>query len=105
MRDAFIARLTEHATRDPKIVLVTGDLGFGVLTGFAQRFPGQFLNAGVAEQNMTGVATGLAMRKNKPPGVARNRPGPACAVYDYHRDFITLSTDFCQPPRGTPGNS
>ena len=46
MRDAFIARLTEHATRDPKIVLITGDLGFGVLTEFAQRFPGQFLNAG-----------------------------------------------------------
>lgn len=61
MRDAFIARLTAHAERDPRVTLVTGDLGFGVLTSFAQRFPRQFFNAGVAEQNMTGLATGLAM--------------------------------------------
>lgn len=42
-------------------MLITGDLGFGVLTNFANRFPKQFLNAGVAEQNMTMLATGLAM--------------------------------------------
>ncbi|MDF1502338.1 transketolase C-terminal domain-containing protein [Roseisolibacter sp. H3M3-2] len=61
MRDAFIARLTELAATDPRVMLVTGDLGFGVLTDFAKRFPRQFLNAGVAEQNMTGLATGLAL--------------------------------------------
>ncbi|MBS1715437.1 MAG: transketolase [Armatimonadetes bacterium] len=61
MRDAFIARLTEVARRDPKVMLITGDLGFGVLTKFADEFPKQFLNAGVAEQNMTLLATGLAM--------------------------------------------
>lgn len=60
MRDAFIARLAELAEKDPRVMLVTGDLGFGVLTGYAQRFPGQFLNAGVAEQNMTGLAAGMA---------------------------------------------
>jgi len=49
------------AASDARVFLVTGDLGFGVLTGFAQRRPNQFLNAGVAEQNMTGVATGLAL--------------------------------------------
>jgi transketolase len=42
-------------------MLLTADLGFGVLTDFAARFPRQFLNVGVAEQNMTGVATGLAL--------------------------------------------
>src|SRR2546422_8988263 len=42
-------------------MVLTGDLGFGVLTRFAKRFPRQFLNAGVAEQNMTGLATGLAL--------------------------------------------
>src|SRR5467141_1191088 len=43
------------------IMLLTGDLGFGVLNTFAERFPRQYLNVGVAEQNLTGVATGLAL--------------------------------------------
>lgn len=61
MRDAFVRRLSDLAENDPSLMLVTGDLGFGVLTDFARRFPQQFLNVGVAEQNMTGVATGLAL--------------------------------------------
>jgi transketolase len=61
VRDTFIKRLTEIAARDPRVLLITGDLGFGVLTEFAKRYPKQYLNAGVAEQNMTGLATGLAM--------------------------------------------
>jgi transketolase len=60
MRDAFIRSLTELAAADPRIVLITGDLGFGVLTDFAARFPRQFINAGVAEQNMTMLAAGMA---------------------------------------------
>jgi transketolase len=61
MRDSFINGLETLASEDPRVFLVTGDLGFGVLDRFAARFPRQFLNAGVAEQNMTGVATGLAL--------------------------------------------
>ncbi len=61
MRDAFVARLTELARKDRRLMLVTGDLGFGVLTNFAKEFPQQFLNAGVSEQNMTLLATGLAL--------------------------------------------
>lgn len=61
MRDAFITRLLELARNDPDIVLITGDLGFGVLDEFRRELPGQFLNAGVAEQNMMGIATGLAL--------------------------------------------
>ena len=61
MRDVFIQRLTELAESNPRLLLVTGDLGFNVLNAFAERFPRQYLNAGVAEQNMTGLATGLAM--------------------------------------------
>jgi len=61
MRDAFIARLTEHVKSNDRIILVTGDLGFGVLTDFASNYPKNYLNVGVAEQNMTGVATGLAL--------------------------------------------
>lgn len=65
MRDAFIAELTVLAAADPSVMLLTGDLGFGVLTDFADRFPDQFLNAGVAEQNMTGLACGLALEGRK----------------------------------------
>jgi len=61
MRDAFVAELTRLAEIDPSVLLVTGDLGFGVLTEFARRFPDQYLNAGVAEQNMAGLAAGLAL--------------------------------------------
>jgi len=61
MRNAFIQTLTEVAARDPRVTLVVGDLGFGVVTDFAKRFPGQFLNVGVAEQNMTAVAAGMAL--------------------------------------------
>lgn len=61
MRDEFVRTLTEIARQDQNVVLITGDLGFGVLTAFAREFPRQFLNIGVAEQNMTGVAVGMAL--------------------------------------------
>ena len=61
MRDEFIARLSTLAAEDTRVFLITGDLGFGVLTKFAQERPKQFLNAGVAEANMTGLATGMAL--------------------------------------------
>src|SRR5437870_4203198 len=61
MRDAFMARLERMAAADPRVFFITGDLGFGVVDRFAEKFPRQFLNAGVAEQNMTGLATGLAL--------------------------------------------
>lgn len=60
MRTAFIRSLLVLAERDPRVWLLTGDLGFSVLEPFAQRFPERFVNAGVAEQNMIGVAAGLA---------------------------------------------
>jgi transketolase len=61
MRTAFIESLVDAASRDGRVWLLTGDLGFGVVETFAARFPERFLNVGVAEQNMTGVATGLAL--------------------------------------------
>ncbi len=60
MRNAFIEELTLLAEEDDKIFLIIGDLGFGVIENFEKRFPNQFLNAGVAEQNMMGMAAGLA---------------------------------------------
>lgn len=61
MRDAFVSTLSELAQKDESILLLTGDLGFGVLADFAERFPAQFINAGIAEQNMTALACGLAL--------------------------------------------
>lgn len=60
MRKAFSTTLAELAERDDRIMLLTGDLGFMALEPFADRFPERFINAGVAEQNMVGIATGLA---------------------------------------------
>jgi transketolase len=61
MRNTFVATLAELAERDPNIWLLCGDLGFSVLESFAAKFPDRFLNMGVAEQNMAGVAAGLAL--------------------------------------------
>ena len=60
MRGAFVRTLMGLAERDPRILLLTGDLGYTVLEPFAERFPDRFFNVGVAEQNMVGLATGLA---------------------------------------------
>lgn len=61
MRTAFIQTLYEAAEQDDRIWLVVGDLGYSVVEEFAARFPRRYLNAGVAEQNMTGIAAGLAL--------------------------------------------
>ncbi|MDA8739352.1 hypothetical protein N9V47_07630 [Luminiphilus sp.] len=65
MRDAFIDALTDLAEMDKNIVLLTGDLGFGVFEEFEARFPGQYFNVGIAEQNMMGLAAGLSLEGKK----------------------------------------
>lgn len=60
MRREFVDALVAIAEEDERIVLMTGDLGYMVLEPFVERFPGRFFNVGVAEQNMLGLATGLA---------------------------------------------
>lgn len=66
MRIAFIEKVIEMAEKDKDLMLVTGDLGFSVFEEFQERFPDQFLNVGVAEQNMVGVAAGLALSGKRP---------------------------------------
>ena len=56
MRGAFIKTLVELAERDPRILLLTGDLGYMALEPFSEKFPDRFFNVGVAEQNMVGLA-------------------------------------------------
>ena len=60
MRAAFIYGLVELAKRDRRVLLLTGDLGYLVVEPFVESFPERFINVGVAEQNMVGIATGLA---------------------------------------------
>lgn len=98
MRSAFIAELTLAAEKNERIALVVGDLGYGVVEQFAARFPARFVNAGVAEQNMMGLAAGMASE-----GLhvfvysIANFPTFRCAEQirndvDYHRLPVTIVT-------------
>ena len=62
MRDTFVRTLLEIAKKDKNVYIITGDLGFGVLKPFWDELPNQIINAGIAEQNMTSIAAGLALQ-------------------------------------------
>jgi transketolase len=62
MRDTFVRTLIDIAKQDKNVHLITGDLGFGVLKPFWEQLPDQFTNAGIAEQNMTSFAAGMALQ-------------------------------------------
>ncbi|HWG44313.1 MAG TPA: transketolase C-terminal domain-containing protein [Gemmataceae bacterium] len=66
MRKAFSRCLVEAAQADDRVLLLTGDHGYALFDEFRQACPGQYLNAGVAEQNMVGVAAGLAKAGFRP---------------------------------------
>lgn len=65
MRNNLIKVVCEEAIKDPNLVFVTADLGFNVLNPFFEKFPKQYVNVGIAEQNMTSVAAGLALEGKK----------------------------------------
>ncbi len=65
MRKAFVKTLIELAEKDDKIFLLTADLGSD-FDEFVKKFPRRFINCGIAEQNMMGVAAGLALCGRKP---------------------------------------
>ncbi len=64
MRKAFNKELLEIAKKDPRVFMILADIGYGEIEDFANTFPDRFINCGVAEQNMTGVACGVAMEGN-----------------------------------------
>ena len=64
MRTAFIRTLIDLAKADKRIFLLVGDLGYSVVEPFTEEFPDRFINVGVAEQNLTGIASGLALCGN-----------------------------------------
>ncbi|MET0383835.1 MAG: transketolase C-terminal domain-containing protein [Burkholderiaceae bacterium] len=66
MRNAFSDALVRLATADPRVLLLTGDHGYALFDAFRKRCPGQYVNAGIAEQNMVGMAAGLARTGFRP---------------------------------------
>ena len=66
LRKAFIEALTTLAEKDPRVILVVGDVGFSFLEDFKAKFPKQFLNCGIMEQTMMGFVAGLAQAGFKP---------------------------------------
>jgi transketolase len=87
MRTAFIESLLEVAERDPRVWLLTADLGYSVLERFAGRFPDRYVNVGVAEQNLIGVAAGLA-RCGKVPFVYSIANFPTLRCYEQIRNDV-----------------
>jgi transketolase len=85
MRAAFIDTLIELARDDERIMLLTADLGWSVLERFAAEFPDRFVNVGVAEQNMLGLATGLA-REGATPFVYSIATFSSMRCYEQFRD-------------------
>lgn len=66
MRDAFASEITALAAADPRVVLLSGDIGNRMFDAFKAKFPDRFMNCGVAEANMVGMAAGLAMSGLRP---------------------------------------
>ena len=64
MRKSFNKELLKIAKGDPRVFMILADIGYGEIEEFAETFPDRFINCGVAEQNMTGVACGVAMEGN-----------------------------------------
>ena len=96
MRKIFIQKLVKEASKNKKIVLIVGDLGYGIVESFKKKFPKRFFNAGVAEQSMAGLAAGLALKGFHPfiYSIA-NFPTFRCAEQirndiDYHNLPVTI---------------
>ena len=65
MRNSFINNLIKKRKKNKNIILITGDLGFSVFENYISQFPTSFINAGVAEQNMVGLSSGVSISANK----------------------------------------
>ncbi len=96
MRKAFIEELVTLAEAHDHVALIVGDLGYSVVEPFAERFPDRFINAGVAEQNMMGLAAGMASEGYHVFTYSiANFPTFRCAEQirndvDYHRLPVTI---------------
>lgn len=90
MREAFVNTLFEEAKKNPNIYLLTADLGYTVFEKFQAKFPHQFINVGVAEANLMGVAAGLAAAGRTPVVYS-------IANFVMLRPFEQIRNDICFP--------
>lgn len=88
MRITFVHTLLKLAQKNKKIMLLTGDLGYSVFEEYIQKLPDQYINMGVAEQNMTGVAAGMAL-EGKIPLIY------SIAPFVTMRNFEQIRNDVC----------
>lgn len=88
MRNAFARTITALAKEDPRIVLLSGDIGNRMFDEFKGLFPDRFYNCGVAEANMTGVAAGLALSGFRPVTYT-------IAPFNTYRCFEQIRLDLC----------
>lgn len=66
MRQTFVNTIESIASKNKDVMLLIADLGFSIYEGFVEKTPNQFLNVGIAEQNMTGIAAGMALEGKIP---------------------------------------
>ena len=66
MRQSFTKSLVDLAGKDPRIILLTVDVGYGVLEPFVEKYPDRFIDSGISEANTIGVATGMALKGKIP---------------------------------------
>tara|TARA_B100001057_G_C22809154_1_gene934687 strand:- start:287 stop:799 length:513 start_codon:yes stop_codon:yes gene_type:complete len=66
MRRIFGKTINEIAKKDKKIILLVGDIGYGVFDDFRKNFPDRFINLGICEQSLISVASGMALEGLKP---------------------------------------
>ena len=89
-RDAYGQALLELGRKDPRIIVLDGDLSSSTRTAlFAKEFPSRFLNVGISEANLVGMAGGLA-RSGKIPVISSFACFMTCKAYDQLRMAVAL---------------
>jgi transketolase len=88
VRNAFAEEITRLAAADPRIVLLSGDIGNRLFDRFKGEFPQRFYNVGVAEADMIGIAAGLALGGLKPVTYT-------IASFAVYRAFEQIRVDLC----------
>ena len=90
LRQAFWDEMEVLAEKDKDVIVLSGDLGYSFVEGYEERYPDQYINAGAAEQNMIGVAAGLA-NTGKKPYVYSGAIFALMRPYEFVRDDVAFN--------------
>jgi transketolase len=66
MRSAFAQEMTDLASADDRVIILSGDIGNQMFDEFQEKFPSRYINCGIAEANMVSMAAGLAICGMRP---------------------------------------